>query len=68
MRPRVHSQGWSEVCVCVCVSSKTTSHLEDLQAYVSHGQIDLRSLAIGCWVEADAVHLQFTGDLQNLKV
>lgn len=33
-----------------------------------NGQIDLGSLPVGCRMEPDTVHLQFTGDLQDLEV
>lgn len=33
-----------------------------------NSQVDLGSLPIGGRVETDAVHLQFTGDLQDLEV
>lgn len=35
---------------------------------MSHSQVDLGSLPVGCRVEADAVHLQFAGDLQDLVI
>lgn len=33
-----------------------------------NGQVDLGSLPVGRRMETDAVHLQFTGDLQDLEV
>lgn len=41
----------------------SSSHLKNLQAHVSDREVDLGAFAISCWVEADAVHFQFTGDL-----
>lgn len=42
---------------------QSSGHLKNLQAHVSDREVDLGAFAISCWVEADAVHFQFTGDL-----
>lgn len=44
------------------------SHLKNLQAHMSHGQIDLGAFPVGCWVEANSVQLQFTSNLQDLEI
>lgn len=44
------------------------AHLKHLKAHVSNGQVDLGAFPVGRWVEADAVHLQFTRNLQDLEI
>lgn len=45
-----------------------SNHLKNLKAHVSNSQIDLGALPVGRWMETDAVHLQFAGNLQDLKI
>lgn len=44
------------------------SHLENLKAHMSNSQINFGAFPVSGWVEADTVHLQFTGNLQDLEV
>ncbi len=47
---------------------ESSIHLKNLKAHVRNSQINFGALSVSCWVEADAVHLQFTGNLEDLKV
>lgn len=42
--------------------------LKNLKAHVSNSQIDLGALSVSRWVEADAIHFQFTDNLQDLEI
>lgn len=47
---------------------RAAGHLKNLQAHVRNSQVNFGAFPVGCWVEADAIHLQFTGDFKDLEV
>lgn len=47
---------------------ESRSHLKNLEAHVRNSQVNFGAFPVSCWVEANAVHFQFTGNLQDLEI